>query len=168
MQFSQKIAPCLWFDNQAEEAANFYVSIFKNSKITQISRYPKAGQETHHQKPGAVLTVAFEIEGQSFTALNGGPIFKFNEALSLQIFVEDQKEYDYYWDRLTPGGDPKSHVCGWLKDKYGLSWQVVPRKAIEWWTHMDEKSERAFAAMMKMGKLDIAALERAYEGRQAA
>jgi predicted 3-demethylubiquinone-9 3-methyltransferase (glyoxalase superfamily) len=168
MQFSQKIAPCLWFDSQAEEAANFYVSVFKNSKITQISRYPKAGQETHHQKPGSVLTVAFELDGQAFTALNGGPIFKFNEALSLQIFVEDQKEYDYYWDQLTPGGDPKSHVCGWLKDRYGLSWQVVPRKMLDWWTHADEKSERAFAAMMKMGKLDIAALERAYEGRQAA
>jgi predicted 3-demethylubiquinone-9 3-methyltransferase (glyoxalase superfamily) len=168
MQLSQKIAPCLWFDSQAEEAANFYVSIFKNSKITQVSRYPKAGQETHHQKAGSVLTVAFEIEGQSFTALNGGPIFKFNEALSLQIFVEDQKEYDYYWDKLTPGGDPKSHVCGWLKDRYGLSWQVVPRKMLDWWTQMDERAERAFAAMMKMGKLDIAALERAYEGRQAA
>ncbi len=168
MQFSQKIAPCLWFDSQAEEAANFYVGVFKNSKITQISRYPKAGQETHHRAPGSVLTVAFELDGQSFTALNGGPIFKFNEALSLQIFVEDQKEYDYYWDRLTPGGDPKSHVCGWLKDRYGLSWQVVPRKMLDWWTQMDEKAERAFAAMMKMGKLDIAALERAYEGRQAA
>ncbi len=144
------------------------MSIFKNSKVTQISRYRKAGQETHQQKPGSVLTVAFELEGQPFTALNGGPIFKFNEALSLQIFVEDQKEYDYYWDKLTPGGDPKAQVCGWLKDKYGLSWQVVPRKMLDWWTQMDERSERAFAAMMKMGKLDIAALERAYEGRQAA
>jgi predicted 3-demethylubiquinone-9 3-methyltransferase (glyoxalase superfamily) len=168
MQFSQKIAPCLWFDSEAEEAANFYVSVFKNSRITQISRYPKAGQEIHHQKPGSVLTVAFELDGQSFTALNGGPLFKFNEALSLQIFVEDQKEFDYYWDKLTPGGDPKSQVCGWLKDKYGLSWQVVPKKMVEWLTRNDEKSQRAFAAMMKMGKLDIAALERAYEGRQAA
>jgi predicted 3-demethylubiquinone-9 3-methyltransferase (glyoxalase superfamily) len=168
MQISKRISPCLWFDGRAEEAANFYVSIFKNSKVTQISRYPKAGKETHQREPGSVLTVAFELDGQPMTALNGPPIFKFNEALSLQIYVEDQKEYDYYWDKLTPGGDPKAQVCGWLKDKYGLSWQVVPRKMLDWWTHMDEKSERAFAAMMKMGKLDIPALERAYEGRQAA
>jgi len=164
MQFSQKIAPCLWFDNQGEEAAKFYVGIFKNSKIVQIARYGKAGQETHKQPEGAVMTVAFELEGLPFTALNGGPIFKFNEAVSLQIYVEDQKELDYYWDRLTPGGDPKSHVCGWLKDKYGLSWQVVPRKMVEWFTKPDERSQRAFAAMMKMGKLDLAALERAYNG----
>jgi predicted 3-demethylubiquinone-9 3-methyltransferase (glyoxalase superfamily) len=165
---SKLIAPCLWFDNQAEEAARYYVGIFPNSKVTQISYYGKAGQETHQRPPGSVLTVAFELDGQPFTALNGGPIFKFNEALSLQIFVNDQKEYDYYWDKLTPGGDPKAQVCGWLKDKYGLSWQVVPRKMVEWLTRTDEKSQRAFAAMMEMGKLDIAALERAYEGRAAA
>jgi predicted 3-demethylubiquinone-9 3-methyltransferase (glyoxalase superfamily) len=164
MQFSQKIAPCLWFDKEGEDAAKFYVGIFKNSRIVSISRYPKAGKETHHQPEGAVLTVGFELEGQTFTALNGGPLFKFSEAISLQIFVDDQKELDYYWDKLTPGGDPKSHVCGWLKDKYGLSWQVVPKKVIEWWEKPSEKSERAFAAMMKMGKLDIAALERAYNG----
>ena len=164
MQFSQKIAPCLWFDHQGEDAANFYIGIFKNSRITSISRYGKAGHETHGQKEGAVMLVAFELEGQAFTALNGGPIFKFNEAISLQIFVDDQKEFDYYWDRLTKGGDPKSQVCGWLKDKYGLSWQVVPKKMIGWWEKPDEKSQRAFAAMMKMGKIDIAALERAYNG----
>lgn len=164
MLFSQKIAPCLWFDKEGEDAAKFYVGIFKNSRIVSIARYPKAGQETHHKPEGSVLTVAFELDGCSFTALNGGPIFKFSEAISLQIFVDDQKEYDYYWDRLTPGGDPKSHVCGWLKDKFGLSWQVVPKKMIEWWENPSEKSERAFAAMMKMGKLDIAALERAYHG----
>jgi len=164
MQFSQKIAPCLWFDSQAEEAANYYVGIFKNSKIVDISRYGKAGQETHQKPVGSVLMVSFEIEGLPFSALNGGPIFKFNEAISLQIYVEDQKELDYYWDRLTPGGDPKSHVCGWLKDKFGVSWQVVPRKLIEWWSTPNEKSQRAFEAMMKMGKLDIAALERAYNG----
>jgi predicted 3-demethylubiquinone-9 3-methyltransferase (glyoxalase superfamily) len=164
MQISQKIAPCLWFDSQGEEAANFYVGIFKNSRITSISRYPKAGQETHQKPVGSVLTVAFELDGVPFTALNGGPIFKFSEAISLQIFVEDQKELDYYWDKLTPGGDPKSQVCGWLKDKYGLSWQVVPKKMLDWWEKPDARSERAFAAMMKMGKLDIAALERAYNG----
>jgi predicted 3-demethylubiquinone-9 3-methyltransferase (glyoxalase superfamily) len=164
MQFSQKIAPCLWFDSQAEEAANFYVGIFKNSKILDIARYGKAGQETHKKPPGSVMTVAFQLDGQQFTGLNGGPIFKFSEAISLQIFVDDQKEYDYYWDKLIPGGDPRSQVCGWLKDKYGLSWQVVPKKMIEWFTKPSEKTERAFAAMMKMGKLDIAALERAYNG----
>ena len=164
MQFSQKIAPCLWFDSQAEEAANYYVGIFKNSKIVDISRYGKAGQETHQKPVGSVLMVSFEIEGLPFSALNGGPIFKFNEAISLQIYVEDQKELDYYWDRLTPGGDPKSHVCGWLKDKFGVSWQVVPRKLIEWWSTPNEKSQRAFEVMMKMGKVDIAALERAYNG----
>ena len=164
MQFSQKIAPCLWFDSQGEEAANFYVSIFKNSKIQQIARYGKAGQEIHKQKEGSVMTVQFELEGQTFTALNGGPIFKFSEAISLQIYVGDQKELDYYWDRLTKGGDPKSQVCGWLKDKFGLSWQVVPRKMLDWFEKPDEKSQRAFAAMMKMGRLDIAALERAYNG----
>ena len=168
MQISQKIAPCLWFASEAEEAARYYTGIFPNSKIGKIARYGKEGFETHQQKPGTVLTVQFELDGQPFTALNGGPIFKFNEAVSLQIYVDDQKELDHYWDKLTAGGDPKSHVCGWLKDKYGVSWQVVPRKAIDWWTHMDERAERAFAAMMKMGKLDIAALERAYEGRQAA
>src|SRR5204863_7232649 len=127
MQISQKIAPCLWFASEAEEAANFYTAIFPNSKIGKISRYGKAGQETHGQKPGTVLTVQFELDGQAFTALNGVPIFKFNEAVSLQIYVEDQKELDHYWSRLTAGGDPKSQVCGWLKDKYGLSWQVGPK-----------------------------------------
>jgi predicted 3-demethylubiquinone-9 3-methyltransferase (glyoxalase superfamily) len=164
MQFSQKIAPCLWFDQQGEEAANFYVGIFKNSRIVQIARYGKAGQETHKQKEGTVMTVQFELEGLPFTALNGGPIFKFSEAISLQIYVDDQKELDYYWNKLAPGGDAKSQVCGWLKDKFGLSWQVVPKKMIEWFTKPDEKSQRAFEAMMHMGKLDIAALERAYHG----
>ena len=164
MQFSQKIAPCLWFDNQGEEAANFYCGIFRNSKIVQIARYGKAGQEIHGQKEGAVMIVQFELEGQTFTALNGGPIFKFSEAISLQIYVDDQKELDYYWNKLTPGGDPKAQVCGWLKDKYGLSWQVVPTKMLDWWVKPDERSQRAFEAMMHMGKLDIAALERAYHG----
>jgi predicted 3-demethylubiquinone-9 3-methyltransferase (glyoxalase superfamily) len=164
MHISQKIAPCLWFDSEAEEAARFYVGIFRNSKIVDISRYGKAGYETHRKPEGSVLTVTFEIEGLPYTALNGGPVFKFNEAVSFQIFVEDQKELDYYWDKLTPGGDPKSQVCGWLKDRFGVSWQVVPRKMLDWWTTPSEKSERAFEAMMKMRKLDIAALERAYNG----
>jgi predicted 3-demethylubiquinone-9 3-methyltransferase (glyoxalase superfamily) len=164
MQISQKLAPCLWFDTEAESAARFYVGIFKNSKIVDISRYGKAGHETHQKPEGSVLTVTFEIEGLPYTALNGGPLFKFTEAISFQIFVEDQQELDYYWDKLTAGGDPKSQVCGWLKDKFGVSWQVVPRKMLDWWTKPDERSERAFEAMMKMRKLDIAALERAYHG----
>jgi predicted 3-demethylubiquinone-9 3-methyltransferase (glyoxalase superfamily) len=164
MHISQKIAPCLWFDTEAEAAAAFYVGIFKNSKIVDIARYGKAGQETHGKPEGSVMTVTFEIEGLPYTALNGGRIFKLTEAVSFQIFVEDQEEFDYYWDRLTPGGDPKSQVCGWLKDQFGVSWQVVPRKMIDWWTKPDERSQRAFNAMMKMGKLDIAALERAYLG----
>lgn len=165
MQFSQKIVPCLWFASEAEEAARYYTGIFPDSRIGRISRYGKAGFEQHQQKEGTVLTVQFDIAGQSFTALNGGPVFKFNEAVSLQILVDDQKELDFYWNRLGAGGDPKAQVCGWLKDKYGLSWQVVPKKFVEWFEEPDEKSERAMTALMGMGKLDIAALDRAYEGR---
>jgi predicted 3-demethylubiquinone-9 3-methyltransferase (glyoxalase superfamily) len=164
MKLSQKIAPCLWFASEAEEAARFYTGIFPDSKILKIARYGQAGFETHGQRPGTVLTVQFELAGLPFTALNGGPHFKFNEAVSLQIYVEDQKELDYYWDRLTPGGDPKSHVCGWLKDKYGLSWQVVPSRTVEWFGEPNEKSERVMTALLKMRKLDIAELQRAYDG----
>jgi predicted 3-demethylubiquinone-9 3-methyltransferase (glyoxalase superfamily) len=164
MQFSQKIAPCLWFSHEAEEAARYYTGIFPDSKILKIARYGEAGKEQHQQQPGTVLTVQFELAGQTFTALNGGPVFKFTEAVSLQIYVEDQKELDYYWSKLTTGGDPKAQVCGWLKDKYGLSWQVVPRRMVDWFGDPNEKSERAMSAMMKMGKLDIATLERAYNG----
>lgn len=164
MQFSQKISPCLWFASEAEEAARYYTGIFPDSKIGKIARYGKAGFEQHQQKEGTVLTVQFELAGQSFTALNGGPIFKFNEAVSLQIYVEDQKELDYYWNKLTAGGDPAAQVCGWLKDRYGLSWQVVPRKIVDWFGDPDEKSERAMSALMGMSKLDIAALDKAYRG----
>jgi predicted 3-demethylubiquinone-9 3-methyltransferase (glyoxalase superfamily) len=164
MQLSNKIVPCLWFASEAEEAARFYTGIFPDSKIGTIARYGKAGVETHGQKPGTVLTVQFQLAGQQFTALNGGPIFKFNEAVSLQIYVEDQKELDFYWDKLTAGGDPKSHVCGWLKDKYGLSWQVVPRRMVDWFGQANEKSERLMTALLQMGKLDIAALQKAYDG----
>ena len=115
----QTITPCLWFDHQAEEAARFYTAIFQNSRITQISRYSEAGQEIHGKQPGSVLTVAFELDGQSFTALNGGPIFKFNEAISLQVNCQTQEEIDYHWDRLSAGGDKNAQQCGWLKDKSG-------------------------------------------------
>jgi predicted 3-demethylubiquinone-9 3-methyltransferase (glyoxalase superfamily) len=164
MQFSQKIAPCLWFASEAEEAARYYTGILPDSKILKIARYGKAGFEQHQQQPGTVLTVQFELAGQTFTALNGGPVFKFNEAVSLQIYVEDQKELDHYWTKLTAGGDPKAQVCGWLKDRYGLSWQVVPRRMVEWFGDPNEKSERAMSALMSMGKLDIATLEKAYHG----
>jgi predicted 3-demethylubiquinone-9 3-methyltransferase (glyoxalase superfamily) len=161
-----KISPCLWFDSQAEEAAKFYVGIFKKSKVRKISRYGEAGHEIHKRPAGSVMTVEFDLEGQTFTALNGGPLFKFTEAVSLQIFCKTQKEIDYYWDRLTAGGDPSAQVCGWLKDKYGLSWQVVPTVAAKLLGDpKSKKSQRAFAAMMEMKKLDIAALQRAYEGK---
>ena len=162
----KKIVPCLWFDHEAEEAAKFYTSIFKNSKMGKITYYGEAGQEVHGQKPGAVLTVAFELDGNPFTALNGGPIFKFNEALSLQVMCDDQKEIDYYWEKLSVGGDPNSQQCGWLKDKYGLSWQIVPKAIMELvGDPKSEKSQRAMTAMLGMKKMDIAALERAYEGK---
>jgi predicted 3-demethylubiquinone-9 3-methyltransferase (glyoxalase superfamily) len=161
---THKITPCLWFDTQAEEAAKFYCSIFKDSRIGKVSRYTKAGQEVHHKPPGSVMVVEFEIEGQTFTALNGGPNFKFNEAISLQVRCETQAEVDYFWGKLSQGG--QEGPCGWLKDKYGLSWQVVPAAIPQMMTDPDPtKSERVMNAFLKMKKLDIAAIERAYEGR---
>jgi predicted 3-demethylubiquinone-9 3-methyltransferase (glyoxalase superfamily) len=165
----QPIIPCLWFDSQAEEAARFYTSIFKNSRLGRISRYGDVGQEAHGQKPGTVMTVEFELNGQPFTALNGGPAFKFSEAISFQIMCETQEEIDHYYDRLSEGGDPKAQMCGWVKDKFGLSWQVVPTVLTEMVSDPNkEKAGRAFAAMLKMKKLDIAELERAYEGEREA
>jgi predicted 3-demethylubiquinone-9 3-methyltransferase (glyoxalase superfamily) len=165
MPVIQRITPCLWFDNQAEEAAKFYVGIFKHSKIVQVSRYGEAGREVHGQAPGTVMTVAFELDGQTFTALNGGPIFKFNEAISFQINCETQAEVDQYWGKLSQGGDEKAQQCGWLKDKYGLSWQVVPRVLVEMLTDSDPaKSQRAMKAMLQMKKIDIDKLKRAYAG----
>jgi predicted 3-demethylubiquinone-9 3-methyltransferase (glyoxalase superfamily) len=165
MATPQRITACLWFDDQAEEAARYYCGIFKNSRIDQISRYSEVGKEIHGRPAGSVLTVAFELDGQSFTALNGGPIFKFNEAISLQINCDTQEEVDYYWDKLSAGGDPKAQQCGWLKDRYGLSWQVVPRELVKMINDPDKtRSSRAFAALLKMKKLDLAELKRAYEG----
>jgi len=159
----QKITPNLWFDSQAEEAANFYVSVFKNSKILEVSRYGEAGQEVHGQKPGTVMTVSFELDGQRFMALNGGPIFKFSEAISFVIDCEDQAEVDYYWEKLSAA--PEAEQCGWLKDTYGLSWQVVPKQLNELMADPDaEKAGRTMEAMLKMKKLDIAGLQRAHDG----
>jgi predicted 3-demethylubiquinone-9 3-methyltransferase (glyoxalase superfamily) len=165
MPITQKIVPCLWFDGQAEEAAKYYTGIFKNSKITEISRYTEAGREVHKQPAGKVMTVSFELEGQTFLALNGGPEFKFNEAISLQILCDTQRELDDYWDRLTTGGDKSAQVCGWLKDKYGLSWQVIPKVLPQMLQDRDqEKAARVMEAMLKMKKIDIAELEQAYKG----
>jgi len=161
----QKIVPCLWFDRQAEEAARFYVSLFKNSSVGQISRYTEAGRETHGRAPGEVMVVAFDLDGQSFTALNGGPLFKFNEAVSLQVMCKNQKEIDTFWEKLSEGGDPNSQQCGWLKDKFGLSWQIVPRVLADMMSDSDSsKTSRVMVALVGMKKLDIKTLERAYRG----
>jgi predicted 3-demethylubiquinone-9 3-methyltransferase (glyoxalase superfamily) len=168
MPTGQPITPCLWFDKQAEEAARFYTGIFKNSKLGKISRYGDSGQEVHGQPPGTVMTVEFELNGQPFTALNGGPHFKFNEAVSFQIMCKTQEEVDHYWNRLGEGGDPNAQVCGWVKDKFGLSWQVVPTALGEMMSDPDKaKAGRTMQAMLKMKKLDIAELRRAFEGEPA-
>lgn len=165
MPISSKIAPCLWFADRAEEAARFYTSVFENSRILAMTRYTEVGREFHGREPGSVMTVEFELVGQTFTALNGGPVFTFNEAISLQIYCKDQKEIDYYWDTLSEGGDPKAQQCGWLKDKFGVSWQVTPDNWVDMINHPDqEKAARALAVMFTMKKLDIAALERAFHG----
>ena len=160
-----RITPCLWFDDKAEEATRFYTGIFKNSRITMVTRYSEAGFEVHGRPAGSVMVVAFELDGHAFTALNGGPHFKFTEAISLQINCANQQEIDYYWDKLTAGGDPSAQQCGWLKDKYGLSWQVVPEKMDE--IFVDGSSpgaKRAMEAFLKMKKIDIAEIERARRG----
>jgi predicted 3-demethylubiquinone-9 3-methyltransferase (glyoxalase superfamily) len=150
------ITPCLWFDTEGEEAATFYVSLFKNSRITEVSRYGEAGP----RPAGTVMVVSFELDGRPFTALNGGPEFTFSEAISLQVDCQSQEEVDYYWDGLTAGGE--EGPCGWLKDRYGVSWQVVPRALIA--LHQDPdpgRSQRAMAAMLTMKKIDIAAVQAA-------
>jgi predicted 3-demethylubiquinone-9 3-methyltransferase (glyoxalase superfamily) len=162
MAITQRIAPCLWFDDQAEEAAKFYTGIFRGSKITQVSRYGEAGREVHGRPVGSVMVVAFELDGQAFTALNGGPVFKFNEAISLQISCETQAEVDHFWEKLSAGGDPQAQQCGWLKDRYGVSWQIIPSILPELMADPDPaKSARAMEAMLKMKKIDIATLKRA-------
>ena len=160
-----KITPCLWFNDQAEAAAAFYCDIFPNSRITAVSHYGEVGQEIHGRPPGSVMTVAFELDGQPFTALNGGPTFTFNEAISFQINCESQQEVDSYWEKLSQGGPVEAQICGWLKDKFGVSWQVVPTVLIEMLMDKDKaKSGRTMAALLQMKKLDIAELKRAYSG----
>jgi predicted 3-demethylubiquinone-9 3-methyltransferase (glyoxalase superfamily) len=162
----QRIAPFLWFADEAEDAARFYTGIFKNSRIKDVTRYSEAGFEQHRRPPGSAMVVSFELDGLPFSALNGGPAFKFNEAISFQVNCADQKEIDYYWEKLGAGGDPKARQCGWLKDKYGLSWQVVPSNMSEFFK--DEKSggaKRAMEAMLPMKKIDIETLRRAHDGK---
>lgn len=157
-----KITPCLWFDHQAEEAASFYTGIFPGSCIVSTTRYTDAGFELHHKPAGSVMTVAFELDGQPFLALNGGPVFRFNEAVSLQIGCADQAEVDHYWEKLSAGGDPAAQQCGWLKDKFGVSWQVVPYLLTELLQQPDAaKAQRVTQAMLQMRKLDIETLARA-------
>jgi predicted 3-demethylubiquinone-9 3-methyltransferase (glyoxalase superfamily) len=166
MPISQRIMNCLWFDDQAEEAARFYTGIFPNSRITTVTRYSDVGQEIHGRPPGSVMVVAYELDGVPFTALNGGPHFRFNEAVSLMVNCRDQAEIDFYWEKLGAGGDPRAQQCGWLKDRYGLSWQVVPQGMDAMFA--DENApgtKRAFAAMLQMKKVDIGALQRAFDGR---
>jgi len=157
----QEITPCLWFDSNAEEAVKFYTSIFKKSKIRKIARYGEEGYEIHGKPAGTVLTVEFELNGQTFTALNGGPVFKFNEAISFQVNCKSQKEVDYYWEKLSEGGEKGQ--CGWLKDKYGVSWQIVPTVLGEMLQDkVTKKSERVMKALLQMKKLDIRKLKQAY------
>jgi predicted 3-demethylubiquinone-9 3-methyltransferase (glyoxalase superfamily) len=157
----QKITPFLWFDNNAEEVVNFYAGIFKNSKILNIARYGEAGPGPK----GSVMTISFQLEGQEFVALNGGPLFKFTEAISLMVNCQSQEEVDVLWDKLTAGGGQPVD-CGWLKDKFGLFWQITPTVLLEMIADKDPaKSKRVMEAMMQMKKLDIATLKRAYEGK---
>lgn len=165
MQVVQKITPCLWFDDQAEEAAAFYTAVFKDSRIVAVSRYGEAGHAIHGKPAGSVMTVEFELCGQAFTALNGGPEFRFNEAVSFQVGCETQEEVDYYWQKLSAGGEEAAQQCGWLKDRYGVSWQVNPTAVTELIGDPDsEASQRAMEALLRMKKIDIAELRRAYAG----
>jgi predicted 3-demethylubiquinone-9 3-methyltransferase (glyoxalase superfamily) len=164
MSVVHPITPCLWFDDQAEDAAALYTTIFPNSKIVRVTHYGDAGPETHRQRAGTVMTVAFELDGQPFTALNGGPLFTFTEAISFQIMCETQADVDYYWERLSEGGDERAQQCGWLKDKYGVSWQVVPTPLLNMLSDPDaDKVKRVTEVMLPMKKLDIDALKRAYD-----
>ncbi len=159
----QKIVPCLWFDTEAEGAAEFYVSVFENSRILRVLHYTEAGYEIHGKSAGTILTVEFEISGQRFTALNGGPQFKFSEAISLEINCETQQEIDYYWEKLSNGGEKGN--CGWLKDRYGLFWQVTPIILAEMLNDPDQnKCMRVTNAFLQMKKLDIRELEKAFSG----
>lgn len=159
------LTPCLWFDDQAEEAARFYTGIFPNSRIVHVTHFLDVGQEIHGRPAGSVMTVSFELNGQPFTALNGGPIFTFNEAVSFQVLCETQDEVDYYWEQLSAGGDEQAQQCGWLKDRFGLSWQVIPVQLLAWLDDPDPaRAARVTEVTLQMKKLDLAPLRAAYEG----
>ncbi|MCW2271103.1 3-demethylubiquinone-9 3-methyltransferase [compost metagenome] len=166
MQRIQTITPCLWFDHQAEQAVRFYIQTFGgSSRILSTRYYSDVGTEIHGRPAGSVMAISFELDGQQFSALNGGPHFKFTEAISLQVNCQSQAEIDHYWNTLGEEGDPQAQVCGWLKDRYGLSWQVVPVRLFEMIEDQDaDKAGRVMAAMLQMKKMDLAALEHAYEG----
>jgi predicted 3-demethylubiquinone-9 3-methyltransferase (glyoxalase superfamily) len=163
MKITQKITPHLWFAHEAEEAVVFYTSIFKDSNIGHISHYGEAGHDIHEMEAGTVMSIDFALEGMQFMALSGGPAFRFNESISLIVNCETQDEVDYYWEKLSEGGDPDAQQCGWLKDKYGLSWQITPVRAVEMLNDADKaKSERVMEAVLKMKKLDMRVLEAVY------
>ncbi|MGI8315784.1 VOC family protein [Halobacillus mangrovi] len=157
----QKITPHLWFDTEAEEAVQFYTSIFEDSEILKVTHYKNAGQEVHGMAEGTVMTVDFKLEGQKFVALNGGPHFTFNEAISFIVNCANQEEVDYFWDRLSQGGDEAAQQCGWLKDKFGVSWQIIPQQLDEWLSHEDPAiAEDVMNEMLQMKKIDVNVLER--------
>jgi predicted 3-demethylubiquinone-9 3-methyltransferase (glyoxalase superfamily) len=162
---TQRVTPFLWFDTQAEEAVKFYTSIFKSSRVLTTARYTEEASQAAGRPAGSVMVVDFELDGQRFTALNGGPHFKFNEAISLVVHCKSQEEVDHYWSRLGDGGDERAQQCGWLKDRFGVSWQVIPDRLNELLTDRDPaKAKRAMAAMLQMKKIDVAELERAAKG----
>ena len=159
------ITPCLWFDHHAEEAVNFYTSIFKNSKIGRVARYGEDAANASGRPVGSVMTIEFQLDGHDFVALNGGPVFTFNEAISLQVHCKTQDEVDHYWEHLSKGGDVHAQQCGWLKDKYGVSWQIVPTVLVEMLQDKDsQKTNRVMKAILEMKKIDIKGLEQAYSG----
>ena len=162
----QRIQPCLWFDTQAEEAARFYAGIFPNSQVGTLTHYSEVGIEQHGRPVGSVMTVSFTLDGQAMLALNGGPLFQFTPALSLMVNCDTQAEIDHFWDRLSEGGDPAAQQCGWLADRYGVSWQITPGNWEQLYTSANQAgAQRAMAAMMGMKKLDIAQLQAAFDGK---
>jgi predicted 3-demethylubiquinone-9 3-methyltransferase (glyoxalase superfamily) len=167
MATMQKITSNLWFDTQAEEAVKFYCSVFKNAKVGRVTYYGKEGFDVHKMPEGAVMTIQFWLEKQEFMALNGGPLFEFNEAISFIVNCEDQEEINYYWEKLSEGGDKRAQQCGWLKDKFGLSWQIVPTTLQKMFGSADkERTESVMKAMLQMKKLEIEKLERAFNNRE--
>jgi predicted 3-demethylubiquinone-9 3-methyltransferase (glyoxalase superfamily) len=161
-----RISTGLWFDDQAEEAAQFYTSVFRNSSIGRVARYGKEGFEFHHKPEGSVMTIEFILDGSPFVALNGGPLFRFSEAVSFIINCANQEEVDYFWEKLSEGGDPAAQQCGWLKDKFGVFWQVIPEEMIDLLTDSDtRKAQRVMAAMLGMKKIDLGVLRQTFENK---